>query len=198
MILKMKTNFSSIEFLESIKNGEDSARDAIVRAYTEHLYKAALGQGLSNEQAHDVAHSTWMTFFDVVHRFEGRSHIRTFLFGIFYNKVSELRRSNLKYSQSDPIDEIMESKFQDNGHWKEGLPGDPERFLDSSQGLDIISLCLDELPELQKAVFQLKVVEEDESEEICNILDITTTNLRQLLYRAKSRLRECVERKSNA
>ena len=198
LFLLMTTNFSSDDFLKSLKAGENSARDSIVRAYTQHLYKAALGQGLSEEQSHDVAHSTWMTFFDVVARFEGRSHIRTFLFGIFYNKVSELRRSNLKYAQSDPIEDIMESKFQDNGHWKEGLPGDPEQFLDSTQGLDIISLCLDELPELQKAVFQLKVVEEDESEEICNILEISATNLRQLLYRAKSRLRECVERKSQA
>jgi RNA polymerase sigma-70 factor (ECF subfamily) len=194
----MTTNFSSKEFIERIKAGEDLARDSIVRTYTSHLYKAALGMGLSTEQSHDVAHSTWLTFFDVVHRFEGRSHIRTFLFGILYNKVSELRRANKKYSETDPIEDIMETKFEESGHWKEGLPGNPESVLESSQGLDIISECLDKLPEQQKSVFQLKIVEEEKSEDICNILEVTATNLRQLLYRAKTRLRECVERKSKA
>ncbi|PIP95766.1 MAG: RNA polymerase subunit sigma, partial [Bdellovibrio sp. CG22_combo_CG10-13_8_21_14_all_39_27] len=31
--------------------------------------------------------------------------------------------------------------------------------------------------------------------DICKILDVTTTNLGVLLYRAKNRLRECVETK---
>lgn len=194
----MATNFSSNEFIESIKAGENSARDAIVRTYTSHLYRAGLGVGLSVEQSHDVAHSTWLTFFDVVARFEGRSHIRTFLFGIFYNKVSELRRSNKKYSETDPIEDIMETKFAEDGHWKEGLPGNPEAALDNAQGLEIISECLDQLPEQQKSVFQLKIVDEEKSGDICNILEISATNLRQLLYRAKTRLRECVERKSKA
>lgn len=194
----MNKNFSSPEFIANIKDGNIDARESLVRAYSSHLYKAALGMGLSAEQSHDVAHSSWLTFFDVISRFEGRSHIRTFLFGIFYNKVSELRRSNLKFAKTDPIEEVMEAKFEDNGHWKEGLPGNPENVLENDQGLEIISSCLDELPDQQKAVFQLKIVEEDESEEICNILDISATNLRQLLYRAKTRLRECVERKSRA
>ena len=194
----MTTNFSSKEFIESIKAGEDSARDSLVRTYTSHLYKAGLVMGLSVEQSHDVAQTTWLTFFDVVPRFEGRSHIRTFLFGILYNKVSELRRSNKKYSDTDPIEDIMETKFEENGHWKEGLPGDPEAVLESSQGLEIISECLDSLPDQQKSVFQLKIVEEEKSDDICNILEISATNLRQLLYRAKTRLRECVERKSKA
>jgi RNA polymerase sigma-70 factor (ECF subfamily) len=194
----MTNNFSSKEFIEKIKSGDKDSLDLIVRTYTSHLYKASLGMGLSVEQSHDVTHSTWLTFFDVVKRFEGRSHIRTFLFGILYNKVSELRRSNLKFAKTDPIDDIMESKFEDDGHWREGLPGNPENVLESEQGLSIISECLDLLPELQKAVFQLKIVEEDKSEEICNILEISATNLRQLLYRAKTRLRECVERKSKA
>ncbi len=188
-------NFSSPKFIESIKRGEASAREDLVRSYTSHLFKAALGMGLSEEQANDVSHSTWLTFFDVVAKFEGRSHIRTFLFGIFYNKVNELRRSNLKYLKTDPIEDIMESRFADDGHWSEGWPTSPEKALENVQGLSIIEECMDKLPTVQKAVFQLKVVEEEKNEDICNILNISSTNLRQLLYRSKTRLKECVERK---
>jgi len=44
--------------------------------------------------------------------------------------------------------------------------------------------------------FNLKQVEELMSKEICNILDISNTNLGVLIYRAKNKLRECVERNS--
>lgn len=188
-------NFSSPEFLENIRTGDTLAREQLVRAYTDHLYKAALGMGLSREQSNDVAHSTWLTFFEVVEKFEGRSHIRTFLFGILYNKVSELRRSNLKYAKTDPIEDIMESRFSNRSHWSQGWPSSPVKALENMQGLSIIEECMDKLPELQRAAFQLKVVEEEESKEICNILKISSTNLRQLLYRSKTRLKECVERK---
>lgn len=188
-------NFSSSQFIRSIKDGDSAAQEELVRSYTGHLFNAALGMGLSEEQSNDVAHSTWLTFFEVIARFEGRSHIRTFLFGILYNKVSELRRANLKYAKTDPIEDIMESRFEDSGHWREGWPSSPHKVLESSQGITIIEECMDKLPELQKAVFQLKVVEEESNEDICHILEVSTTNLRQLLYRSKTRLKECIERK---
>ena len=51
-------------------------------------------------------------------------------------------------------------------------------------------------PIQQKMAFHLKEVQGNTSEEICNIIDVTITNLGVLLYRAKNKLRDCVERKS--
>jgi RNA polymerase sigma-70 factor (ECF subfamily) len=188
-------NFSSVDFIEKLKLRDKIALSALVEAYTSHLFKAGLGMGLNEEQAHDTAHATWTTFLEIIPRFEGRSHIRTFVFGIFYNKVSEIRRANLKFAKTDPIEDIMESKFLSDGHWKEGVM-DPSHFAESAQTMSIIEKCLEALPFIQRAVFTMKIVEEDESENICNVLDISSTNLRQLLYRGKNRLRECIEKKS--
>ncbi len=190
-----KENFSSPEFIEKLKNRDNQALSQIVEAYTSHLFKAGLGMGLSEEQAHDTAHAAWTTFFEIISRFEGRSHIRTFLFGIFYNKVSELRRANLKFDKTDPIEDVMESKFESDGHWREGVM-DPAIFAQSAQTVGIIAKCLEALPFIQRAVFTMKVVEEEDTIDICNSLDISATNLRQLLYRGKNRLRECVEKKT--
>jgi len=188
-------NFSSPEFINRLKKRESKALSSIIEAYTSHLFKAGLGMGLNEEQAHDTAHAAWATFFEIIERFEGRSHIRTFLFGIFYNKVSELRRANLKFQKTDPIEDVMESRFQSDGHWREGVM-DPSVFAESAQTMSIVEKCLEALPFIQRAVFTMKVVEEEDTSDICNTLDISATNLRQLLYRGKNRLRECVERKS--
>ncbi len=47
----------------------------------------------------------------------------------------------------------------------------------------------------QRMAFFLKEVEGHVSEEICNILEVSNTNLGVLLFRAKNKLRECIERK---
>ena len=41
----------------------------------------------------------------------------------------------------------------------------------------------------------MKVVEGRETEEVCKILAVTSTNLGVLLFRARNKLRECLEKK---
>ena len=119
--------------------------------------------------------------------------MRTFLFGIFYNKCSEAYRQNSKFESSDPIEDVMESRFAENDHWSNPV-GRPEERVHQTQMLEIIKRGMEELPVLQKAAFNLKIIEEQSTEDVCNILEVSHTNLRQLLYRGKNRLRECVEK----
>lgn len=189
----MKKNFSDPEFIKSVKNLDNEALSLLVDSYTDHLYKAGLGQGLSPEMSQDVTANTWTTFIEVVPRFEGRSHIRTFLFGIFYNKVSEIRRSNMKFEKTDPIEETLESNFDDDGHWCNRWKN-PEDSLEDSQVMAIIERCMEHLPEAQKSAFYLKHIQQEDTESILEILGLTNVNLRQIIFRAKNRIRNCVEK----
>ena len=72
---------------------------------------------------------------------------------------------------------------------------DPEQFLISAETVGRIEECLEKLPPNQKMAFVLKEVEEQESAEICKVLEVTTTNLGVLLFRARNRLRDCLEAK---
>ena len=49
------------------------------------------------------------------------------------------------------------------------------------------------MPERHRLAFVLKELEGLETKEICNILEVTGTNLGVILYRARNRLRECLE-----
>ena len=188
-----KVNFSDKSLIEKIKNRDHEALSSLVEAYTSHLYKAGLGQGLSEEMAHEVTANTWTTFLEIVPKFEGRSHIRTFLFGIFYNKVSELRRSNYKFEKTDPIEEVIESQFEEDGHWCVDFK-DPSDISQNKELLSIVQRCLEHLPDLQKSAFYLKHIVLEDTESILEILKITNVNLRQLIFRAKNRIRNCVEK----
>ena len=195
MINRMSQDFDSSEFLILLKRKDRSALEGLVKAYTGQIYNACLGLGFSAVEADDITQSVWLTFFDVVQGFEGRSKIRTFLFGILYNKASEHRKKHNKFDLNVDVEAIMDRRFDKRGHWVDG-PIDPEKFLSASQMTKLISDCLDLLPLTQKMAFNLKEIQEETTAEICNILSVTATNLGVLLFRARNQLRECIEKKA--
>lgn len=184
-------SFSSGKFIAALKIGENWATHKVVASYTSHLLNAGYGLGFDKEKAEDLCHNTWETFFKVVSRFEGRSHIRTFLFGIFYNKVKELRRTNQKHDYYESIEDSPETAFLSDGAWKTEF-NDPQINLFNKQILEFVSKEVEKLPDLQRSVFYMKIVEDRDSTEICNILDITPTHLRQLIFRTKNKIRKAV------
>lgn len=188
------SNYSSTDFVDRLRTRDHQAVSTLVHAYTEQLLRASLGLGFDQTAARELVQSVWTTFFDVVSEFKGKSHIRTFIFGILYNKASELRRDQKRYDTTDPVEEILEKRFDDDGKWVKP-PISPEDFLMGTENLELIQKCLDALPMNQRMAFSLKEVEERDSPEICNIMSVSVTNLGVLLYRARSRLRECVEGK---
>jgi RNA polymerase sigma-70 factor (ECF subfamily) len=188
-------NLSSPEFIAKLKGRDRGAIELIVRSYTEQIYRACLGLGFDANGAQELTQSVWVTFFDVICNFQAKSHVRTFVFGILYNKASELRRDHAKVETSDAIEEIVDKRFSETGEWIKP-PVNPEAFLGAAQTLSIIEKCLEQLPTAQRMAFTMKEVEEEETPEICNILGVTVTNLGVLLYRARNRLRECIEGKT--
>lgn len=188
----MKHNFSSTEFLDKLKRSEPEAVSLVVNAYNKQLYNACLGMGLDPIQSEEVLQSCWQSFFESVSKFEGRSHIRTFIFGILYNKAKEFWRKSKKHTQNDEFDTILENQFESDGHWAYS-PVNPEEFVDKTQTMDQIEECMKGLNEQQRMAFHLKEVVGETTEEICNILDISNTNLRVLIHRAKNKLRTCLE-----
>jgi len=183
------------EFLALLKSRDNGAIETVVRAYTETLYRGALGLGFNEQTAEELVQQVWNTFFDVVPNFEGRSHVRTFIFGILYNKASEMRRELKRYETTDNIEETMNSRFAADGKWAKP-PIDPEQFLLASETLELIQNCLDALPVTQRMAFCLKEIDDHGSSDICKILGVTVTNLGVLMYRARNRLRECIENKA--
>ena len=82
------------------------------------VLRAARGAGLSPQRAEDVTQGTFATFIEVVPRFEGRSHVRTFLFGILYKKIAEARRELQRDQKFDAIDDVVENRFKTDGSWQ--------------------------------------------------------------------------------
>ena len=184
--------FSSPEFLEKVISRDSQAIDQIVRRYTQDLMRATLSMGFAEDIATEVVQSTWTTFFEVVPKFQKKSHIRTFIFGIMYNKASEQRREKKKSQKHDQIDEIMEKKFSPQGNWI-SAPMSPDRLVLAEEKMNLIESCVDALPLKLRTAFCLRELDHESTEDVCEILGVTQNNLGVILYRARNRLRNCVE-----
>ena len=189
-----EANFSDPEFIERLRKRDRTAWEAMVDAYLPQLLRAARGMGFSTDENHDLAQSAFVALMEGIGRFEGRSHIRTFLFGIFYNKASEHLREKQRAETYDPIDEIMESRFDAKGRWRQP-PLDIEKEVFAGEVRQMVQQCLETVPRAQRIAFYLREVEELPTPEICKKLAISSTNLGVLLFRARNRLRECLEKK---
>ncbi|MBI1941193.1 MAG: sigma-70 family RNA polymerase sigma factor [Acidobacteria bacterium] len=177
-----------------IQAREPEAIRAVVHAYLDQIFRAACGAGLDPQRAEEVTQATFTTFVEKAEAFEGRSHVRTWLFGILYRKIAEARRELQRETLLDDIEETVERRFNPDGTWMR-----PPRTLEAevyrTEIKRLIEECLNAVPLQQRMAFILRESEDLPTEEICKILDVTPTNLGVLLFRVRNRLRECLETK---
>ena len=161
-----------------------------------YLVRVCIANGHFDQDAEELIHDTWERFFSNIEKFEGRSQIRTFICGILFNKIREFRRDQARMIYEDDSEKVMNHAFTVDGWWNVP-PQCPQKLAEHKQSAELIMECLGALTEQQKAVFFLKVVEGEDSETICNALGVSLSNLRVLLFRAKDKLRLCLEGKIN-
>jgi RNA polymerase sigma-70 factor (ECF subfamily) len=182
------------DFAARIRERDAQALQEVVRRYLPQILRAAGGAGFAPQLAEDIAQDTFVTFIEIAPRFEGRSHVRTWLFGILYKKITAARRNLGRDNEMDDIEEVFEQRFDNAGGWtRPPTPVDAKVYdAEVRQGIDG---CLDRVPTNQRMAFVLREMEGMRTEEICKILEVTRTNLGVLLYRVRNHLRECLEAK---
>ncbi len=134
--------------------------------------------------------------------FGGRSAFKTWVFAILKNKIAdELRRRQRLVEASTLLqeseEEAMLELFDSRGFWQSDKRprrwADPEGALHDAQFWRVFEACLERLPARQARAFIMREFLELTTQEICTNLGITVSNLNVMLYRARLRLRECLE-----
>ena len=187
----------SSAFLDRLRRRDPDALSEAVHEHARPLLRAARALGLAEDRAEDLVQDVFTTFLERIDSFEGRSQLRTWLFGILHRKAMERRRASIRDDRMDPIDEVFESRFDATGMWTRP-PADLDRLMLSKEIGELIRGCMDGLPIHQREAFVLREVEDLDSGKICRILEISVTNYGVLMHRARARLRECLETKGLA
>ena len=182
-------------------NGKPGARpepavpaiEDLIDLHSGQLFAAALAMGFPETDAEDLVQDTFAAFLTAPGRFEGRSAVKTYLFGILYNKgltAWRLRRRETSFDEENPD---FERRFDARGMWARPPQG-PEDAALSAEVSAWIRRCSESLTLPQRSAFFLREVEGERTEALCNILAVSPTNLRVLFFRARTRLRDCLEK----
>jgi RNA polymerase sigma-70 factor (TIGR02943 family) len=168
-----------------------------VETYTSELFKWAYHKVSDSDQAKDLVQDTFLAAAEKLSSFKAESSPKTWLFAILNHKIIDYYRKKINQPLSIE-NQSYSSYFDADGGWRpEKSPKDWEdkevHLLDDSVFQGILTNCLDALPEKWSSCVKLKYLMNKNGEDICQELEITPTNLWQIMHRAKLQLRDCVE-----
>jgi RNA polymerase sigma-70 factor (ECF subfamily) len=194
--------------VDGLRAGDESAFTRLVHEYGPSMLRVARMFVSSRAVAEEVVQEAWVGVLNGIGRFEGRSSLKTWIFRILTNtaKTRAVREGrSIPFSALGSEDEeggaVDADRFLGDdtrfpGHWAappQRWEAQPERSLLSSEALQLIEREIAKLPPNQAIVVTMRDVEGFDAEEVRNALDISETNQRVLLHRARTKLRRALE-----
>jgi RNA polymerase sigma-70 factor (ECF subfamily) len=141
--------------------------------------------------ADEVVQEAWLGVLRGLDRFEGRASLKTWIYRIVANVA---RTRGVREARSTPFSSepsVDPDRFLPDGHW--ASPPEPWHTLLEAEARAIVDRAIEELPPQQQQVIALRDVEGWSSDEVCNVLELSETNQRVLLHRARSKVRSALE-----
>ena len=201
---------SDAELVAALRAGDQDAYAALVDELTPPLTRLALAHVPSRAVAEEVVQDTWLGVINGIDRFEGRSSLRTWIFQILLNTARtrgkrEKRtlpfaafRRRAEEGRDEPAvdaDRFQGRRGEDPGAWARPPAewSSPEVLLGQEQARKVMLETIAGLPPRQREVITLRDILGYSAAEARNALDVSETNQRVLLHRARSKVRAALE-----
>lgn len=186
-----------------LQAGDEAAFAWLVDQYHQTMLRVAAQYLRSAPTAvEEVVQEAWLSFLGSLKRFEGRASLKTWLFRILVNRaISRGKRERRTIPMSALGDEDEDQLGVDparftNGMWSSppvAWRTTPEKLMVDAEARMLVEAAIEDLPPRQKMVITLRDVNGWTSEEVRNAMDISQSNQRVLLHRARSRVRAALE-----
>ncbi|MHC8412504.1 RNA polymerase sigma factor [Pseudomonas sp. Hz4] len=189
------------QLLERLLAGEQQAFKELVQTYQSAMRAVAYAI-VGNRHADEVVQDSWLSVVRNLKGFEGRSSLKTWLLTITANsakgRYKQNRREVLLDDLPSPHGTLDDDRFSPgDGHWLIAPfawhQDTPEALLTENELRECLEHTLLSLSELQSSVLLLRERQGLELEEICNLLDVSLSNVRVLLHRARLKVFATVE-----
>lgn len=199
------------DLIDALRRGDQQAFAKIVDDLSPGLLRLAMAHVPSRAVAEEVLQDTWLGVINGIDRFEGRSSLRTWIYRILLNNartkgVRERRTLPFSYFRrraEEGGDEpaLEPERFQGRrgeapGGWARPPIewASPEERLASNEARQVMLEAIAALPPRQREVITIRDLQGLSAEEARNALDVSETNQRVLLHRARSKVRAALER----
>lgn len=193
--------------VERLRAGDERAFTDLVQAWSPGMLRLARTFVSSPQAAEDVVQEAWLGVLQGLHRFQGRSSLRTWALTIVVNRAKTRgvrdSRTTPGYEPTEAVGATVDAgRFQGRdgrypGGWTSaGVPHpwqQPDGNVIAGETQQLLGRALDRLPPRQRAVVILRDVQGCDSTEVCAIMGVTPANQRALLHRGRAGLRAVLE-----
>src|SRR3954451_2241231 len=182
------------ELVQRARSRDESAVRAIMQTNNRRLYRIARGILRNDSEAEDVVQETYVRAFTHLESFRGDSSLATWLARIAMNEaLGRLRRQRPGVEWTSLPEGTIEAQIIQFPH--SGTSEDPEKSMAQRQIQNVVEHAIDELPDPFRVVFITRVIEGMNVEETAEILQLKPETVKTRLHRARSMLRDSVEKK---
>jgi RNA polymerase sigma-70 factor (ECF subfamily) len=173
--------------------------DQWITNYSDALFKYTMMRVNDTGVSEDIVQETFLSAWRNKDNYKGEASEKNWLYTICKNKIIDHYRkkstSIIQYAEAD----TTANMFDEVEHWtKEDAPKEwgvnYHQTVEKKEFYSILEQCKSKLQQMQQSVFALKYLEDLDTEEICKVLGISTSNYWVLIHRAKLSLRSCLEK----
>ena len=198
-----------IDLVARLRAGDERAFETLVESSHRTMFAVARRYVKTRDVAEEVVQETWLRVLNGLDGFESRSSLRTWILRILVNTAitrGGREDRSLPFSSLAKADEDAPAADPERfrppgeafaGNWARA-PGDwsmlPEEDLLGRETLGVATRAIGGLPDSQRTVITMRDIAGYSSEEVCDVLALSAGNQRVLLHRARSHVREALER----
>lgn len=167
----------SIEVINQAKAGSRRAFGIIVDEYQSFAFRVAFRFVGQVAEAEDIVQESFISLWKNMHQYRPNIKLTTWLYRIIANRSLDFLKSVDAKQKKNHVDiEIGYTLRQETT---------PLSELESKELFKVIELAADLLTPKQRAVFVLRDLEGLTVEEVCDVLSISTGNMKSNLYYAR-------------
>lgn len=166
------------ELVTKAKNGDIKALNKLINNHKELAFSIALKHLKNEDDAKDVVQNSFIIVLKSIKKFRNEAKFSTWLYRIIYHEcLKELRHRNLTVEY---IPQFIEPEYEE---------------IDSEEKVNIKTL-LRVLKPNEYTVITLFYLEEKSISDITQITSLSKANIKVLLYRARNKMKQVVNKKS--
>jgi RNA polymerase sigma-70 factor (ECF subfamily) len=189
--------------LEALRSGDEAAFRTLIQMHHGPMLRLAMTYVRDPGVAEEVVQEAWLTCLRSLDKFEGRSSLKTWLYGIVMNIARSRKRREARVLpfaslwQRDDSDSrrptVEARRFGRDGMWSSPPDSWPESKVLSSETMLHVKAAIESLPTKQREVITLRDVAGLDAGEVCGLLSISAENQRVRLHRARAAVRKMLE-----
>ena len=191
-VLERWNALSDEQVVAQVLAGQTALFEILMRRYNERVYRAARAIVRDDREAEDVIQQAYVNAYAHLRQFNGKAQFATWLTRIAINEALGRARSARPHVELGAVpEEALEAQII---KFPVSPAGDPERTMAQREIQRVVERAIDELPDAFRMVFIARVMEGMTIEETSDLLGVKPETVKTRLHRARTMLRENVEK----